>query len=406
MDNIPSSDARTGGSMTAQAGATRPPRRRRIWEIRDRWQCSVIGTCLTLDELRPLARKFGYRAATGKDTDYDLHARFVHEASRATPAARCLTKLLDRKYAPTIRRYARLRGEELEAAWARDSGAGKIAGPYWAVLTHPERDDALALRAYGEVHMFSHIAGGSLQADLAAQRRMAREITALKERLDRDNRRHHERVRTGERTIAALRAEISTLRGRLAGALPAPGPAPLDGAAADVRVREIEGLQRRLAAVLEDNRRLTRRGEKLSSRAAALQAEVRALEQALGSESPGVDDRPMDLGGRRILYVGGRARHVCRLRSLVADWNGDLVHHDGGLEKSLDLLARAVTRADAVVFPTDCVSHRAALKVKRLCHQAMKPYVPLRTSGVASFVTGLRDGLNGMSAAREQTEMR
>ncbi|MEQ9574670.1 MAG: DUF2325 domain-containing protein, partial [Rhodospirillales bacterium] len=108
---------------------------------------------------------------------------------------------------------------------------------------------------------------------------------------------------------------------------------------------------------------------------------------------------PFDLGGRSLLYVGGRQQTVHRLKSLVEAWNGHFLHHDGGLEKSINELAGAVVKADAVVFPTDCVSHDAALQVKRLCRQTMKPFVPLRSSGVASFVAGLRHGLESFDAA-------
>ena len=52
-------------------------------------------------------------------------------------------------------------------------------------------------------------------------------------------------------------------------------------------------------------------------------------------------------------------------------------------------------------FPTDCVSHDAALQVKRLCRQTMKPFVPLRSSGVASFVAGLRNGLDSIEHVGE-----
>ena len=84
---------------------------------------------------------------------------------------------------------------------------------------------------------------------------------------------------------------------------------------------------------------------------------------------------------------------ISRLRDLVSKWNGELLHHDGGIEKSLEELNRSVAKADAVLFPTDCISHNAALRLKNLCRQSLKPYVPLRTSGLASFVAGLRIGL-------------
>src|SRR4029453_8850762 len=53
------------------------------------------------------------------------------------------------------------------------------------------------------------------------------------------------------------------------------------------------------------------------------------------------------------------------------------------------LLAGLVSRADVVMFPVDCVSHDAVATVKRLCRQASKPYVPLRSAGLSSFVAAL-----------------
>ncbi len=46
-------------------------------------------------------------------------------------------------------------------------------------------------------------------------------------------------------------------------------------------------------------------------------------------------------------------------------------------------------RADAAYFPVDCVSHLAAGQVKRLCRDAGKPFYPLRTASVASFISAL-----------------
>ncbi len=103
----------------------------------------------------------------------------------------------------------------------------------------------------------------------------------------------------------------------------------------------------------------------------------------------GATEPTMNLDGRCLLYVGGRPHTVHKLRALVEEWNGVFLHHDGGLERSIGELASAVVKADAVVFPTDCVSHSAANTVKRLCHTSMKPFFPLRTSGVAAFIKGL-----------------
>ncbi len=91
------------------------------------------------------------------------------------------------------------------------------------------------------------------------------------------------------------------------------------------------------------------------------------------------------LSGKTLLYVGGRTQQVPKLRKLAEEQGADLLHHDGGLAESAHSLTALASRADAVLFPVDCVSHSAAAKVKRICKQLGKSYFPLRRSGPASF---------------------
>jgi Uncharacterized protein conserved in bacteria (DUF2325) len=69
---------------------------------------------------------------------------------------------------------------------------------------------------------------------------------------------------------------------------------------------------------------------------------------------------------------------------------GSLLHHDGGVEHNHDLLPGLTSRADLVLFPVDCVSHEAVLMIKRLCRQADKRFIPLRSAGTTSFLAALR----------------
>ena len=176
----------------------------------------------------------------------------------------------------------------------------------------------------------------------------------------------------------------------------------------DITRRRIPGYRRQIGMVFQDHKLLYDRP--VSDNVALpliiagmhhREAERRvraALEQVLQS-APADGGCPFDLDGRCILYVGGRTNNVCRLRALVQQWNGELLHHDGGLEKSLDELASAVTRADAVVFPTDCISHKAVTKLKLLCRRNMKPFVPLRSTGMSSFVQAVRSGIGSADRA-------
>ena len=38
---------------------------------------------------------------------------------------------------------------------------GEIAGPYWALLTHPVTDNRLVQQVFGDVHMLSHQVGAA-----------------------------------------------------------------------------------------------------------------------------------------------------------------------------------------------------------------------------------------------------
>jgi uncharacterized protein DUF2325 len=71
--------------------------------------------------------------------------------------------------------------------------------------------------------------------------------------------------------------------------------------------------------------------------------------------------------------------------------SAEFLHHDGCIEERGGLLPGLVSRADAVLFPVDCVSHAAISRVKRLCRQGGKPLVPLRGTGLAPFFAALQN---------------
>jgi hypothetical protein len=79
------------------------------------------------------------------------------------------------------------------------------------------------------------------------------------------------------------------------------------------------------------------------------------------------------------------------LRALAECCGAIFLHHDGGIEERSGLLPGLVSRADVVLFPVDCVSHAAMSLVKRLCQQAGKPFMPLRSAGLAPFCAALRN---------------
>ena len=96
------------------------------------------------------------------------------------------------------------------------------------------------------------------------------------------------------------------------------------------------------------------------------------------------------LDGVTLLYVGGRPHHVAHLRAIAEDAGADFLHHDGGIEHHLNLLAGLASQADLVVFPADCISHHAALAAKQLCRQTGKRFIPLRSASATSLLAALQ----------------
>jgi hypothetical protein len=85
-----------------------PVLRKKLWELDQSYHCIVIGTCLSLAELRWLQRRLGGSASVSA-TDYDLHRAFVGAVRAATPASRLIHKHLDRKYKSAIQQLGKAR---------------------------------------------------------------------------------------------------------------------------------------------------------------------------------------------------------------------------------------------------------------------------------------------------------
>src|SRR6202035_775118 len=110
--------------------------RTRIWEFGVNLHCSIIGTCLSTVELRPIVTKTDAGAAAA--SDHDLHMRGVALAARRESGARLLQKALDRKHHAAIARFAKAKdAAAVLSLWDEALRQGDIPGAYWATLTHP-----------------------------------------------------------------------------------------------------------------------------------------------------------------------------------------------------------------------------------------------------------------------------
>lgn len=383
--------------------ANQPTRRTRIYDLSGNLHCSIVGTCLSTAELRQILLKLDIDGAR-EASDHDLHAKGVLLAGKHSPAAKLLNKALDRRHRVALSQFDKAKtAAEVRRLWDAAVQRGDIPGAYWAVLTHPAATDELVRHVFGEVHMLSHLVGAANRADIRRLSQLEAERSALETKVARQQAQLRDAIVARDATIRNLNQLLARA---LAAGRESAEPAPSADSERETLTKLVEDREHRLSA---ETRRRARADERIATleaklmderdlrlaaevQAQTLREELVALEAAL-AETPraGEDDRAIDLHGLSLLYVGGRGDHVARLRAAAERCSATLAHHDGGLEESNGLLAGLIQRADAVLFPVDCVSHQATWLVKRLCRQAGKPFVPLRSAGLGSFLAALRD---------------
>ena len=376
-----------------QPDAARPVApRTRIWEFGVNLHCSIIGNCLSTAELRHSVMKAD--ACVAGASDHDVHTRGVSLASRREGGARLLQKALDRKHHAAIARFAKAKdAAAILALWDEALKQGDIPGAYWATLTHPATTEDIVKRVFGDIHMLSHLVGAANRADIARLRQLEAENAALAEKLERQQRALHDGFAARDATIRRLDAMLTH---RAAERSDAPAEQPDDAEETDRLIRDLD---RRLARETARRERSEQRVEGLLAVARAHEAERRtymaalveldAAERHLAALARPQSERPLDLAGTTLLYVGGRAHQIPAFRALIERAGGSFLHHDGGIEQGSGLLPGLVARADHVAFPVDCISHLAVGTIKRLCRQAGKPYAPLRTASLACLLAAL-----------------
>ena len=161
---------------------TAPARRSRLMDLDANIHCSIIGTCLSTNELRKLIGRY-VPQLSGKDaTDVEIHHTAVNLSTGGGIVAKELNKALDARHALAIKKFRSAQGEPaLKQLWQEALAQGDVPGAYWALMTHPESTFPLRSQAFGEVHMLSHLVGAANRADIRRVAALEEETTRLKE---------------------------------------------------------------------------------------------------------------------------------------------------------------------------------------------------------------------------------
>jgi Uncharacterized protein conserved in bacteria (DUF2325) len=369
-------------------------RRAKLWDITPALHCSIIGTCLSAAELRQFFVKLGDPTARTA-SDHTLHSYGVNGAAKHDFIGKQLNKALDARHEVAIRRFAKASTrEQVRDFWLEAFEQGGIPGGYWALLTHPATDRPLVEEAFGQVHMLSHMVGSSNRIDIVRLRTLERELGERDEKIARQQ----AHLSAGSQARAELLRKVEGLEievrrqesaARTAAELTA---GAITTAALLQRLDTEKAHSGQLAArvaELEDQvskahkfaATLNKQNDQLQREVTALEAELKIDD--LDEAGPGVEH---NLQGLTVLYVGGRPGLIDQLKAIVTKRGGTVLSHDGGIEEKLTALPGLIGRADAIFFPVDCVSHSAVGQIKKYCRDTDKPFIPLRTASVASFI--------------------
>jgi hypothetical protein len=386
-----------------------PGKRKKLWELGNGFQCSVIGTCFSFAELKKLNRKLKDRCHSYSNS-FELHNFFSKLAAYNSVDARTVHKLLDQKFRKQILNVRKLRGDQ-EALdfWDNTMLQVDMIGTYWALLTHPFLSHDFTSLLYGRIHMYSHESVRVVSRTKVEADKLRQELQALRQAVKKEKIENRTKRKELENELNEVKKERNSLRRQTQSTLSPNGQDITPGLSTNfhlmnsereykVLVTQRDKMQKELETwkiryhTLEKNHAIAQQTI-LAQEQEAEQLEDGLLRSKLSCSSCEKRDSDScpgeDLCGKTILYVGGMHNMVPHYRKLVESSGAKFLHHDGGKEVAISRLPKMLAQADAVMCPVDCVSHDACLNVKKLCKQYQKQYVMMRSSGLSTLANSL-----------------
>ncbi len=368
-------------------------KRKKIWEISSEYLCSIIGTCLTLEDVRTAFSKADVKIPEGF-TDYNIHGMAVNLASDFSRFSNKVNDMLDKKHCSEIYTASKCATvKELKTFWEKSYAEGNISGAYWALISNPLCGDELLNHAFGEVHILSHIAGARERTRREELNRHMRQIDNLSEAIDSYKEKMaacNSRLKTLKKENGALRKSEQQLKQRNEN---------LQNKLASLRSGvdkspKMEELQSKLRGVELQYERSKQELNCLAEELELLRETNAVLQELLANANKQrCEDCDNDceyagtinLNKKTVLLVGGRTSSIPQYRSLVEVMNGNCIHHDGGQEESITVLQNLVPKADIIVCFLNCVSHGASNCVKKNSQGDNQRIIMLKTSGLTTF---------------------
>ncbi len=394
----------SSGACDIEQPLPQSSRRRRLWELPRPVFCPVLGTCMSIEQLRRLAEKVLGRRAQADD--YELHCSAINECAQRSELAERLQRELDSRHDQAIRQARSLRSTgELAAYWREATRGCEVGAALWVTLTHPCCDAVLEEQVQRDIHMLQHQTGTGVRIDarrmqaLAAENAvLTRELAAVQARVTRQMADKALQIEHQQAELVRLRAQlvardtlIACLREDVASAVPAtPGPTPASVTAdrLDLAYR-LEWQQQQVRTLTQALERSERQVRRLQARQPEPGQVLAAAEEPPEVVSPEDEGGALDLQDKAVLCVGGRTASVPVYRREIETRGARFLHHDGGEEDSAARLDAHLEAADLVICQTGCISHGAYWRVKDHCKRTGKRCVFVERPSASGLLRGL-----------------
>lgn len=375
----------------------------KLWHLEHNYHCAIIGTCLTMDEVKKILRQL--HIGTNGLPPYELHTTIVTLISENNFPSKKVQSYLDKKFKSIVQDTKNMQADELKGFWKAALYCGDMIGAFWAVISHPKSDEEMKRTYYGDIHMLSHMSGASNRADIKRLNRLEKErgshesekrsweikcnkLTSENNRLLVDAEAHHEQRIDFKNQVNALKNSLdhlmilqSTKERQELSSLVSKMTIKLDCQENEM-TKYLKKEQQLSKLIAKQKQQIDTGHDELL----AYQNEVEYLQSALTEKTKAQCPlQKLGLCGQSVLYVGGKTNLIPFYRELVEENSGIFIYHDGGLEKNTQDLQQSLSKADVVVFPSSCISHDAYWKIKRTCNKQNKPFQYLKSSGLYSL---------------------
>ena len=350
-----------------------------------------------MHEARKIGRKFGAKCSDPSQIDAVVHAMLVRDCAKKNPISIHVNKILEKKFEGTIRTFQKYKtSPDIMQFWRESFDRGLIPAAYWATATMRDLTTVDSNKIYSDVHMLSHLIGSSNQSLIQRLVEVESHIKALENKHGWQRQKLEATVIDLKNKLQRSESSVDLLQSQLTkskSSINRSAKHDVDCEQTKLRISRqrcahLEASIGSIQAKLEIRNRRLRENERHID---YLEKSLASVEQLLVGLSDDLDQKvTKNVSGKSILYVGGMPHTASNIQKLIAKMGGTLTYHKGGNGKSeMSALANLVANADAVFVPMDNVSHHSALEAKKQCKLLHRPFVPIKSSGIASFTHAL-----------------